>query len=80
VSIETALRFFLWCSIINYALLLLWAALATVGRNWWYRLVGRIFTISGEHFDLFNYAGIALYKMGVFLFNLVPLLSLYIIK
>jgi hypothetical protein len=80
VSIENARSFFLWCSVINYALLIVWALLATLGRGWWYGLVGRIFRVSREQFDLLNYPGIALYKMGIFLFNLAPFISLYIIK
>jgi hypothetical protein len=80
MTIEILRSFFLWCTILNYALLILWAVLATAGRGWWYELVNRIFPVSRDHFDLVNYAGIALYKMAVFLFNLVPLISLYIIK
>ena len=33
MSIETARSFFLWCSVINIAILLVWAALATLGRD-----------------------------------------------
>ena len=80
MSIETALSFFLWCSVINYALLGVWALVATVGRDWVYGLSCRVFPVSREQFDLVNYAGITLYKMGIFLFNIVPLISLYIIK
>jgi hypothetical protein len=80
VSLENARSFFLWYSVINYALLGVWALLATIGRGWWYGLVGRVFPIPREQFDLFNYGGIALYKIGIFLFNIVPLISLYIIK
>jgi hypothetical protein len=80
VTIETARSFFLWCSVINYALLGLWALLATLGRGWLYGLVGRVFPMSREQFDLLNYAGITLYKVGVLLFNIVPLISLYIIE
>jgi hypothetical protein len=80
VSIDTARSFFLWCSVINYALLVAWALLATIGRGWWYGLVGRVFPVSREQFDLLNYAGIALYKMGALLLSVVPLISLYIIR
>ena len=80
MTIETLRSFFLWCTIVNYALLILWAVLATAGRRSWIGFVGRIFPGSREHFDLLNYAGIALYKMGIFLFNLVPLISLYIVR
>jgi hypothetical protein len=80
VSIETARSFFLWCSVINYALLIVWALLATLGRGWLYSLAGRVFPMSREQFDLVNYAGITLYKMGVLIFNIVPLISLWIIR
>jgi hypothetical protein len=80
VSIETARSFFLWCSIINYALLCVWALLATLGRGWLHGLVGRVFPVSREQFDLLNYAGITLYKMGTLLFSIVPLISLYIVR
>ena len=80
VNIETARAFFLWCSVINYALLVVWVLLATLGRGWLYGLSSRIFRITPEQFDLMNVAGITLYKTGIFLFNIVPLISLYIIK
>jgi hypothetical protein len=80
VSIENARSFLLWCSIIDYALLGVWALLATRGRDWLYGLVRRVFPMPREQFDLLNYAGITLYKMGILLFNIVPLISLYIIK
>jgi hypothetical protein len=80
VSIETARSFFLWCSVINYTLLIVWALLATLGRGWLYGLVGRVFPMSREQFDLMNYAGITLYKMGTLLFSIVPLIALYIVR
>jgi hypothetical protein len=33
MNIETARSFFLWCSVINYALLGIWAVIATFGRD-----------------------------------------------
>jgi hypothetical protein len=80
VSIETARSFFLWCSVLNYTLLIGWVLLATLGRGWLYGLAGRVFPMSREQFDLVNYAGITLYKIGTLLFNIVPLIALYIIR
>ena len=60
MSIETARSFFLWCSVINYAVLLVWVALALFGRNGLLRLWGRWFRISPEQFDmLILYAAIS---------------------
>ncbi len=80
MSIEIARSFFLWCSVINIVILLVWAGLATLGRNWMYRQLSRLFRISGEQLDLFNLAGITLYKTGVLLFNIVPCIALYLVR
>ena len=37
-------------------------------------LHGRWFRLSNEQFDTVHYAGMAVYKIGVLLFNLVPFL------
>ena len=80
MNIETARSFFLWCSLLNYSLLIVWVLVATLGRGFAYGLASRIFRIKPEQVDLLNYAGITLYKTGIFLFNIVPCISLYIIK
>ena len=80
MSNETARSFFLWCAIINYAFLLVWVVVATVGRDWLCRLSSRIFRVTPDQLDWINIAGITLYKMGIFLFNIAPCIALYIIK
>lgn len=80
MSLETARSFFLWCSIMNIVLLLVWAALATLGRGWLYRLVSRLFRVSPEYLDMLNLAGITAYKTGVLLFNIVPCIALHLVK
>ncbi|MGA2706064.1 MAG: DUF6868 family protein [Isosphaeraceae bacterium] len=80
MSIEIARSFFLWCSVINYAILLVWAALATLARDWLYRLWSRWFRLSTEQFDMLNLAGMTLYKIGILLFNIVPCISLYLVR
>ena len=80
MNIETARSFFLWCSIINYALLILWVVLVTIGRAWLYPLLTRFYRVSPEQLNLLNFGGITLYKTGIFLFNIVPCIALYIVK
>jgi hypothetical protein len=65
-----------WCVGINYALLLLWFALFTSAHEWMYSLHQRWFKLPRETFDALNWAGIAVYKLGIILLNLVPLLAL----
>ena len=80
MTIETTRSFFLWCTVINFAMLSVWGLLATVGRGWSYGLSSRVIRVTPEQFDLLNFAGITLYKMGILLFNLVPWISLQFIS
>jgi hypothetical protein len=78
MNVETLRAALLWCTVINYAMLLLWAALALLapGLGRWH---GRLFRLSAEQMDAINYGGILLYKMGILLFNLVPYIALRIV-
>ena len=79
MSIEVMRSFLLWCTVINYGILVLWAMLFLFAHDWWYRSSSRWARIPVEHFDTMHCGGIALYKMGIFLFNLVPLIALWIV-
>lgn len=80
MELETLSRFFLWCTIINFAVLLLWFLLFSLAHDWVHRLHGRWFRLSVEQFNAIHYAGIAAYKIGILLFNLVPYVALRIIS
>ena len=68
----------LWCVGINYAVLLIWFGVFVFAHHWMYRLHTRWFKLPVETFDALHYAGMAVYKIGILLFNLVPLLALYL--
>ena len=81
MNIETVKRFFLWCTVINYGLLLLWSAVFLLAHDWHYGLTTFWFrSVSTEQYDRVMFAGIAFYKILVILFNLVPFLALSIVK
>ena len=40
---------------------------------------GRWFKLSAETFDAIHYSGMAVYKIGILLFNLVPLVALFLL-
>lgn len=80
MSIEMARGFFLWCSVINYVILLAWALPFVFWRDGLYRLWCRFFRVSLEQFDMLNIGGISIYKIGVILFNLVPCIALYLVR
>ena len=80
MSIETTREVLLWCTFINYGVLLLWFLVFLFAHDWMHRLHGRWFRLSPEHFDAIHYSGMAIYKLGIFLFNLVPFIALLIVK
>ena len=79
MSINVVRNALLWCAVINYVLLMAWFLLCVVAYQWLYRLCARWFRLTAEQFDAINFAGIALYKLGIHLFNLVPYVALRIV-
>ena len=79
MSIETARDILLWCTAINYAVLLLWFLFFSLAHDSIYRLHRRWFRLPDEQFDALHYAGMAIYKVGILLFNLVPYVALLIL-
>lgn len=79
MNIELTREFLLWCTIINYGILLVWFLGFAVARDWVQGFHGKWFRLSAEQFDAAHYSGMAIFKIGIFLFNLVPLVVLYII-
>lgn len=71
-------RFLLWCLVTNYVILLVWFFAIVFARGVVKNLHGRWFKLSDESFDTVHYGGMAIYKIGILLFNLSPLLALYL--
>ncbi len=80
MSIETTRKALLWCTIVNFGVLLVWFLIFVLAHQWLYVLLGRWFHMSVELFDAMNLAGIGLYKLGIILFNLVPYIALRIVE
>jgi hypothetical protein len=78
MNVETLRAALLWCTVINYAMLVLWGALVLLAPGFvqWH---GRWFRLSAEQFYAVNYGGMLLYKLGILLFNLVPYIALQIV-
>ncbi len=80
MTIETLRNFLLWCTVINYGILLLWFVLIVGFRSPFNRLFGKLFALPEDHINALMFQGMTFYKLSVFIFNLVPLIALYIIK
>lgn len=79
MPIETVRDFFLWCTILNYAVVLCWFLIFSLAHEWMYQLHYRWFCLSIEKFDTVHYTAMAIYKIGILLFNLVPFIALLIV-
>ncbi len=79
MTIETMRAALGWCSIINMGLLLWWFFAITVLHDWVYRFHSKWFKLSVESFDRIHYAGIAFFKIAVFVLNIVPYFALRIV-
>lgn len=69
-----------WSCLLNYLVLLIWFAFFSIGHDWIYRLHSRFFNLRLESFDAVHYGLMGIYKLGIFLFNLMPWLILQFIN
>lgn len=69
----------LWCTVINMGILLSWWLMFVFAHDWIRRFHGKWFKLSTEQFDGIHYAGMAVFKILIFVFNLVPLIALAIV-
>jgi hypothetical protein len=70
----------LWCVGLNYAVLFIWFGVFVFAHDWMFRLHARWFKLSVETFDAMHYAGLSVYKIGIILLNLVPLMAVWVVS
>jgi len=70
----------LWCVGLNYAVLFIWFVVFVFAHEWIYGMHRRWFKLPVETFDAIHYAGLAVYKIGILLFNLVPFVALCMVS
>lgn len=80
MSLDQLHDFLLWNLTLNYSVLLLWFGMLTFAHDVIYRLHTRWFRLTPQTFDALHYGGMALYKIGILLFNLAPLLAICLIR
>ena len=79
MSIVVVRKVLRWCIVINYGVLLVWFLFFMLAHDGIYQLHGRWFPLSVQQFDALHYGGMALYKIGILLFNLIPYIALRIV-
>jgi hypothetical protein len=79
MSVKEIHDFLLYSLIINYVIVLIWFGAFSLAHDKLYRLHSRWFNLSMQIFDTIHYAGLATYKIGIILLNLVPLIALCLV-
>ena len=79
MTVQELQSFFMWCTIINFALLLLSFFFCTVAGGWVYKVHSRLFPMSRDAFNVTMYRFLGTFKMLVLVFNLVPYIALLIV-
>lgn len=79
MTICTVQTFFMWCTIINGALLVFSALICAFAGDWIYRMHGTLFSLPRESFNVVLYGFIGVFKILFLVFNLVPYLALLIL-
>ena len=80
MTIEMLKHFLLWCVAIDYAVLLIWCLVFKFAHGPHYRLTNRWFRISEERYNELNLAGVAVFKIAILIFNLVPYIALRLVS
>jgi hypothetical protein len=80
MNVELVRRVLLWCTVINYGILLIWVFVFMLAHDSMHQLHRRWFDLSVDQFDMLHYGGMSVYKIGIILLNLVPYIALHITK
>ena len=76
MDVQTLTTFFMWCTIINGALLLFWTACCIAALDWVYRTQSTFFPMPRETWNVAMYAFLGAFKIVFLVFNVVPYVAL----
>ena len=79
MDVQMLREFFMWCTIINGAMLTVSSLLCMGAGDWVYGMQSRWFAVSREAFNVIVYGFIGLYKIFFLTFNLIPWVALLIV-
>lgn len=79
MDIQTLTTLFMWCTVINGALLVFWTGICILAPDLMYRTQNKWFPIPRETFNVVIYSFIGLFKIAFLFFNVVPYVALLIV-
>ena len=80
MNIETLTEFFLWCTIINLGIYIVWVLFILLAPDFVYRIQTKWIPISRESFTIVMYSFMGAFKIVIIAFCLVPYLGLLIVS
>lgn len=80
MDIETLTTFFMWCTILNGGLFVLWAAFCVLAPDLVYRTQRMWFPMPRETFNVVIYSFLGAFKIFLLVFNVVPYVALLIVR
>ncbi len=79
MDLQILTTFFMWCTIINGALLTLWITMFMLAPDLVYRTQSKWFPLPRETFNVVFYSFLGLFKIVFLVFNAVPYVALLIV-
>ena len=79
MDIQVLTRFFMWCTVINGAMLVLSAAMIMLAQDFVYSMHSKWFHIPRETFTVAIYSLLGFFKIIFIVFNIVPYAALLIV-
>ncbi|MEJ2470964.1 MAG: hypothetical protein P8Y96_07580 [Desulfuromonadales bacterium] len=79
MDIQILTSFFMWCTIINLCVYLVWVVFLVILPDFVYNIQSRFFPISRETFNTVIYSFLGAFKIFFLVFNVTPYVALLII-
>ena len=79
MDIETLTTFFMWCTVINGGIYLLWVVFCVGVPDVVYRMQSKFFPLPRETFNVVIYCFLGAFKIVFLVFNVVPYVALVIV-
>lgn len=79
MELQTLTAFFMWCTIVNGSILILWTLIFLLAPDLVYRSQQAWIPLPRESFNVIMYCFIGLFKLLFLVFNAVPYLALLLI-
>ncbi len=77
---QTLTNFFMWCSLINFGILLFVTFfILMLSGDFVYRMHSKVFPMPRDTFNIVMYSFLGIYKILLFVFNIVPWIALLIV-